>query len=94
MCAIVEDIYGNRISLKPESVELNAQNGYWTNLEASAFGVTNYANTTKGSGWAHRLWSKMVNIFDAVIKVESTIIEEISLSPIGASLISTIQPGR
>ena len=37
---------------------------------------------------------KMVYDLDGVVKVESTIIEEISLSPIGAFLIFKIQPGR
>ena len=85
---------GNRICLKPESVELNAQNGQWINLEASASDVLIMLKQQRELAGHIVYDQKMVYALDGVVKVKSTIIEEISLSRIGAFLIFKIQPGR
>ena len=83
----------NRISLKPESVEVLVQNGHQVNVEASAGNSANYADTDYSEVGAQIVYDrKTVYASDVILKVEPPTIEEIGLIPSGATLISALQP--
>ncbi|NQW27956.1 MAG: alanine dehydrogenase [Flammeovirgaceae bacterium] len=84
----------NRVSLKPESVEILVQNGHQVFVEASAGNSANFTDNDYSEVGARIVYDRK-EIFqsDVILKVEPPSLEEISLMRSGAALISALQPG-
>ena len=85
----------NRVSLKPESVQVLVSNGHTVWVEAGAGLSSNYGDNEYSEAGAKIIYSqKEVFQADIVLKVEPPTIEEINMMRNGATLISALQTGR
>ena len=85
----------NRVSLKPESVQVLVNNGHEVWVEAGAGLSSNYSDNEYSEAGAKIIYSqKEVFQADIVLKVEPPTIEEINMMRNGATLISALQTGR
>ncbi|MEL7148715.1 MAG: alanine dehydrogenase [Bacteroidota bacterium] len=85
----------NRVSLKPESVQVLVNNGHTVWIEAGAGLSSNYNDNEYSEAGAKIIYSqKEVFQADIVLKVEPPTIEEINIMRNGATLISALQTGR